>query len=113
VNLTDEQAKRSDPDTGKAGFLALWWKCPHLGCTVPWRPTFSWKDAQGKDREGWFRCPCHGSTYDDAGARVYGPAPRSMDHMKLTIDASTGRISVDTGSIIKGTTDNAKFAVES
>src|SRR3712207_5767745 len=20
------------------GVLALWWKCPHLGCTVPWKP---------------------------------------------------------------------------
>jgi hypothetical protein len=20
------------------GFLAMWWKCPHLGCTVPWAP---------------------------------------------------------------------------
>ena len=18
------------------GYIALWWKCPHLGCTVPW-----------------------------------------------------------------------------
>ena len=30
VNLTAEQ--------GGPGLLALWWKCPHLGCTVPWRP---------------------------------------------------------------------------
>jgi cytochrome b6-f complex iron-sulfur subunit len=107
VHLTEEQAKRSDPVNGKAGFLALWWKCPHLGCTVPWRPTFSFNDHQG-----WFRCPCHGSTYDDAGQRVYGPAPRSMDRMEITIDPSTGRISVNTGAITKGTTDNAAFAVE-
>ncbi len=110
VNLTEEQAKRSDPETGKAGYLALWWKCPHLGCTVPWNPTFTWKGLDGKDRQGWFRCPCHGSTYDDAGHRVYGPAPRSMDHMKLTING--GNISVDTGAITKGTTDNASFAVQ-
>jgi cytochrome b6-f complex iron-sulfur subunit len=107
VHLTEAQAKQSDPVNGKAGFLALWWKCPHLGCTVPWRPTFTFND-----RQGWFRCPCHGSTYDDGGARVFGPAPRSMDRMELTIDPSSGRISVNTGAITKGTTDNASFAVE-
>jgi cytochrome b6-f complex iron-sulfur subunit len=106
VHLTEEQAKRSHPE-GKAGFLALWRKCPHLGCTVPWRETFTFED-----RQGWFRCPCHGSTYDDAGARVFGPAPRSMDVMALTIDPSSGRINVNTGSIKKGTTENATLAVE-
>ena len=104
VNLTEEQ--------GGPGFLALWWKCPHLGCTVPWRETFSFVDpATGANKQGWFRCPCHGSTYNDAGVRVFGPAPRSMDRMDLTIDGS-GNISVNTGSISKGTPDNANFAVQ-
>jgi cytochrome b6-f complex iron-sulfur subunit len=103
VNLTEEQ--------GGPGFLALWWKCPHLGCTVPWRPSFSFIDpASGASRQGWFRCPCHGSTYNDAGVRVFGPAPRSMDRMEVTI--ADGRISVNTGSISKGTEDNASFAVQ-
>jgi cytochrome b6-f complex iron-sulfur subunit len=103
VNLTAEQ--------GGPGFLALWWKCPHLGCTVPWRPGFSFIDpASGASRQGWFRCPCHGSTYNDAGVRVFGPAPRSMDRMEVTIEG--GRISVNTGSISKGTADNASFAVQ-
>jgi cytochrome b6-f complex iron-sulfur subunit len=105
VHLTEAEAKQSDPANGKAGFLALWWKCPHLGCTVPWRQTFTFND-----RQGWFRCPCHGSTYDDAGARVFGPAPRSMDRMQVTI--ADGKISVNTGAITKGTTDNASFTVE-
>jgi cytochrome b6-f complex iron-sulfur subunit len=104
VNLTADQ--------GGPGFLALWWKCPHLGCTVPWRPNFVWPDpATGQEEQGWFRCPCHGSTYDNAGVRVYGPAPRSMDRFELTIDSSK-RISVNTGSVEKGTPDNASFAVE-
>jgi len=102
VHLTEEQ--------GGPGLLALWWKCPHLGCTVPWRPTFLWPDAlTGAPKQGWFRCPCHGSTYTDAGVRVFGPAPRSMDTMALTIDG--GRISVDTGSITNGAPDNPDRAV--
>jgi cytochrome b6-f complex iron-sulfur subunit len=104
VNLTEQQ--------GGPGFLALWWKCPHLGCTVPWLPNFNFVDpTTGQEARGWFRCPCHGSTYTHAGVRVFGPAPRSMDRMALTIDASTGRISIDTGTITNGTPDNYRFAV--
>ena len=107
VHLSDEQARISDPENGKAGFLALWWKCPHLGCTIPFRANHTFAE-----RRGWFLCPCHGSTYDNAGVRVFGPAPRSMDRMEVMIDRDSGRISVNTGAISKGTTDNAKFAVE-
>ena len=103
VNLTEDQ--------GGPGLLALWWKCPHLGCTVPWRPTFIWPDAvTGAPKQGWFRCPCHGSTYTDAGVRVFGPAPRSMDTMELTV-AGDGSVVVDTGKITKGGPDNSNRAV--
>ncbi len=44
-------------DDSPGGLLALYHKCPHLGCTVPWRPDFTFDN-----RKGWFRCPCHGST---------------------------------------------------
>lgn len=105
VNLTEEQ--------GGPGFLALYWMCPHLGCTVPWRETFNFVDPEtGRARAGWFNCPCHGSTYNDAGVRVFGPAPRSLDRMDLSIDPDTGRISVNTGSITNGTPDNATYAVQ-
>jgi cytochrome b6-f complex iron-sulfur subunit len=105
VNLTEEQ--------GGPGFLALWWKCPHLGCTVPWRDNFVFPDpATGQEKRGWFRCPCHGSTYTDAGVRVFGPAPRSMDHFDVTIDPGSKRISVNTGKPTKGSPDNPKFAVK-
>jgi len=101
VNLTEEQ--------GGPGILALWWKCPHLGCTVPWRENFVWPDPQtGADKLGWFRCPCHGSTYTDAGVRVFGPAPRSMDTMGLEFDGD--RIIVNTGAITQGAPDNASRA---
>ncbi len=102
VNLTAEQ--------GGPGLLALWWKCPHLGCTVPWRADFVWPDpTTGAPKKGWFRCPCHGSTYTDAGVRVFGPAPRSMDTMDLVIDG--GRITVDTGNVTPGGPDNPDRAV--
>jgi cytochrome b6-f complex iron-sulfur subunit len=102
VNLTEDQ--------GGPGMLALWRKCPHLGCTVPWRPTFVFPDPQtGAPKAGWFRCPCHGSTYTDAGVRVFGPAPRSMDTMALSI--SGGKITVDTGNITPGGPNNAERAV--
>ena len=90
---------------GADGMLALWRKCPHLGCTVPWRATFSFEgDA------GWYRCPCHGSTYTKAGVRVFGPAPRSMDTMAVEID-SAGNITVQTGAITPGGPDNPDRAV--
>lgn len=101
-----------DAAQGGPGFLALWQKCPHLGCTVPWRPEAVVVDPNtGDSHKGWFICPCHGSTYNDAGVLVHGPAPRPMDHMAVTIDANTGAIAVDTGSITKGTLDNAAYAV--
>jgi cytochrome b6-f complex iron-sulfur subunit len=103
VNLNAEQ--------GGPGLLALWWKCPHLGCTVPWRPTFVWPDpTTGALKQGWFRCPCHGSTYTDAGIRVFGPAPRSMDTMAISVSES-GDITVDTGSVVNGGPDNPDRAI--
>ena len=104
VSLTEEQ--------GGPGLLALWQKCPHLGCTVPWEPNFVFTDPEtGESKKGWFRCPCHASTYTDAGVRVFGPAPRSMDTMALSVDEN-GNISVDTGGITDGSEDNADRAVQ-
>ena len=45
------------------GFIALYQKCVHLGCTVPWRPEFEWP-YEGQTVKGLFRCPCHGSTFN-------------------------------------------------
>lgn len=102
VNLNAEQ--------GGPGILALWWKCPHLGCTVPWRANFIWPDETGAPKQGWFRCPCHGSTYTDAGVRVFGPAPRSMDTMEISL-GSGGRLTVDTGKITPGAPNNPDRAL--
>lgn len=78
------------------GVLALYRKCPHLGCPVPWAP-----DEESLDSikaEGQFHCRCHGSQYDRFGVKIEGPAPRPMDVMAGMIDAD-GNITVDTGDI--------------
>jgi cytochrome b6-f complex iron-sulfur subunit len=72
------------------GLLALYWKCKHLGCTVPWKPD---EDYQGN--QGIFHCPCHGSIYLRNGQNVAGPAPQPLDYFPIEI--AGGKISVDTG----------------
>lgn len=76
-------------DASGEGIIALYWKCVHLGCTVPWN-----------DAEGQFHCPCHGSTYDRTGQNTGGPAPRPLDYMEIAEIAEDGTITVDTGKIM-------------
>lgn len=84
------------------GFFALYWKCPHLGCTVPWvdqDPAMPGPPGGGDLAyvdHGRFKCPCHGSIYNRYGQIIQGPAPRPMDRFPVKIDGS-GRISVETG----------------
>ena len=106
VNL-DPDETRPGGSGGGSGLLALWHKCPHLGCTVPWRRGFEYED-----NKGWYRCPCHGSTYTKAGVRVFGPAPRSMDVMKIDID-NAGNVTVQTGDRTSGSPENPGLATES
>jgi cytochrome b6-f complex iron-sulfur subunit len=78
------------------GYLALWWKCPHLGCTVPWKESEPAIGSDvGKFDKGEFHCPCHGSQYDRYGQIIAGPAPRPMDAFPVTFDGD--KIKVDTG----------------
>ncbi len=74
----------------EAGLVALYWKCPHLGCTVP-----SCISSQ------WFECPCHGSKYNQVGEKRGGPAPRGMDHFATSVN-ERGEFLVNTGKIIPG-----------
>jgi cytochrome b6-f complex iron-sulfur subunit len=75
------------------GFLALWQKCPHLGCVVPWLDTGPTLDTIAAT--GRFNCPCHGSVYDRYGQIKGGPAPSPMFLFPMAI--RDGRIFVDTG----------------
>jgi cytochrome b6-f complex iron-sulfur subunit len=67
----------------QSGVVALYQKCPHLGCRVP-----DCKSSQ------WFECPCHGSQYNQVGEKKGGPAPRGMDRFGVSIDG--GNVIVDT-----------------
>jgi cytochrome b6-f complex iron-sulfur subunit len=90
------------------GVLALWRKCPHLGCSVPWNPSFEFQGVKG-----WFRCPCHNSTYTkDGGVLVFGPAPRSLDVFPVEVQSDGGLV-VQTGRQFEGSgsPDNPTRAV--
>jgi cytochrome b6-f complex iron-sulfur subunit len=101
-----QQFQSVAPPSEKGGLLALYHKCVHLGCTVPWRPDFEFGGVNG-----WFRCPCHGSTYTKGGVRVFGPAPRSLDSFAITkVDASG--VSVNTGKITLGNTSDPQRVVD-
>lgn len=82
------------------GVEALWWKCVHLGCTVPW--------VAGQTQ---FICPCHGSVYEYNGSRISGPASRAMDAFPVTVnDDGSLTISTDPGTVIERSTYTAANA---
>jgi cytochrome b6-f complex iron-sulfur subunit len=109
VLLTGDKVKHN-PGAQEGSIIALYHKCVHLGCTVPWRPDFSREDPRNNETyAGWFLCPCHGSTYSDAGVRVFGPAPRSLDTFDLSIVG--GKMTVNTGKIKLGDPTNPSRAI--
>jgi cytochrome b6-f complex iron-sulfur subunit len=66
-------------------FLAMWQKCTHLGCSVPY-----------SEKANQFECPCHGSVFDKTGVVLGGPAPRPLDIFPVSI--RNGEVFVDTGN---------------
>ncbi|MPZ72426.1 MAG: Rieske 2Fe-2S domain-containing protein [Nitriliruptorales bacterium] len=84
-----------DPDgqyaeiTNGAPFMALYQKCVHLGCRVPWC-----------ESSKWFECPCHGSRYNRWGEYQFGPAPRGLDRFAVRVEE--GRVVVDTSTVVTG-----------
>jgi cytochrome b6-f complex iron-sulfur subunit len=73
----------------KGGLRALYQKCPHLGCKVPW-------DQSSNE----FHCPCHGSIYNLIGEYQSGPAPRGLDRFPISIKG--GEVFVDTATPVEG-----------
>ncbi len=68
------------------GIVAIYQKCVHLGCRVPW--------CQSSQ---WFECPCHGSKYSRVGEKKGGPAPRGLDQWVVTISGT--KITIDTSGV--------------
>lgn len=84
------------------GFVALYHKCTHLGCAVPWNPEI-----------GQFVCPCHASAFEKDGQVLNPPAPRPLDRFPVLIE--DGIVRVDTGTTItrdRTSPDDAVYAVE-
>lgn len=73
-------------DTDGTYWIALYQKCVHLGCKVPFRD-----DCHS------FKCPCHGSHYHVDGEYLDGPAPRSLD--RFVFSFQSGHVIVDTGKL--------------
>lgn len=67
----------------EGGFLAVYRRCPHLGCSVNYDP----------DQEG-FVCPCHASSFDFHGDYQNPPVPRALDTFEVSIQE--GLVMVDT-----------------
>jgi cytochrome b6-f complex iron-sulfur subunit len=84
-----------DPDgqyaeiTNQTSIMALYQKCVHLGCKVPWCATSQ-----------WWECPCHGSKYNRWGEWQEGPAPRGLD--RFSVSEVEGQIVIDTSTVITG-----------
>lgn len=85
TSLSDQYAgKQVETD----GLMALFQRCVHLGCRVPWCAP-----SQG------FECPCHGSKYNSVGEYFAGPAPRNLD--RFVVEVRDGRFIIKTGSVIQ------------
>ena len=84
-----------DPDgqyadiTNGTGIMALYQRCVHLGCKVPWC-------AESQ----WWECPCHGSKYNRWGEWQSGPAARGLD--RFLVEEVDGQLVVDTSTVITG-----------
>lgn len=77
-----------DQSLEAGGFMALFQRCVHLGCRVPWCAT-----SIG------FECPCHGSKYNSIGEYNAGPAPRNLD--RFVVELRENRFIIRTGTIIE------------
>ena len=79
----------TDGSTIADGLVAVYQRCVHLGCRVPWC-----NSSQG------FECPCHGSKYNMVGEYYAGPAPRNLDRFVVNV-SSAEKLIIDTGTIIE------------
>jgi cytochrome b6-f complex iron-sulfur subunit len=74
--------------TAQGGYLAVYRRCPHLGCTVNWVA-----------EEERFYCPCHASSFDMVGERENQPVPRALDTFPVSFE--DGMVVVDTADFTR------------
>jgi menaquinol-cytochrome c reductase iron-sulfur subunit len=55
--------------------------CPHLGCSIPWN-----------EAKQEFMCPCHVAVFAMDGAKISGPAPRSMDDLERKVEGGVLKV---------------------
>ncbi len=67
-------------------FAAISTVCTHLGCTV-------------RATDVGFDCPCHGSTYDQQGINMGGPAPKPLAWYRISLTPE-GELEVDKSDIV-------------
>ena len=90
------------------GFVAFSHTCTHgvpEPCPVDWRPDMEFsvvRESHGTSKRfsgtGWFRCPCHGATYDRTdGDAAFGPAERPLDTLPLQIESGRVRVTIGPG----------------
>jgi Rieske Fe-S protein len=65
------------------GYSAMDATCTHLACLVEW-------SAQ----DGRVECPCHGSAFDETGAKIIGPAPTSLKGYAAALVDGSVRVSI-------------------
>jgi len=73
------------------GVVALYQRCVHLGCRVPFCPSSQ-----------WFECPCHGSKYSRVGEKKGGPAPRGLDRFPVEVQGGSLTIITNLATVIAG-----------
>lgn len=83
-DTSDPKNRYVEAGVAKQGVMAIYQKCAHLGCRVPFC-------AQSQ----WFECPCHASKYNLAGEKMSGPAPAGLERFPIDIDEE-GIVTVDT-----------------
>jgi cytochrome b6-f complex iron-sulfur subunit len=85
-DTADPENRYVKAGVAKQGIMALYQKCAHLGCRVPFC-----------EQSQWFECPCHGSKYNYAGEKMLGPASTGLWRFPIEIDEQ-GVVFVDTSN---------------
>lgn len=70
----------------EGGFLSIYRRCPHLGCTVKW--------VADKEK---FYCPCHSASFDPNGDFQNQIVSRALDTFPVVI--IDGMVKVDTSQV--------------